>query len=51
MDDNTQPRLIMQILIGSAWADRQLAPAEVAYLQNLLQRYHLDHDSALLDLL
>ncbi|MGF1600658.1 MAG: TerB family tellurite resistance protein [Thermosynechococcaceae cyanobacterium] len=46
-----QHRLILQILIGSAWADQHLEPQEVDYLQSLLKRYHLSHDSDLQSLL
>ena len=40
-----------QILIGSAWIDRTLAPEEKSYLQKVLDRYGLGHDQELLDLL
>ncbi|PZD73978.1 hypothetical protein C1752_01726 [Acaryochloris thomasi RCC1774] len=50
-EQQQQHRLILQILMGSAWADQHLEPQEVSYLQNLLQRYHLSHDSELQSLL
>lgn len=43
--------LILKIVIGSAWIDRHLEPGEVKYLQTLLERYRLDHNSELLALL
>ncbi len=46
-----QHRLILQILMGSAWADQQLEPQEVSYLHKLLQRYHLSQDTELQALL
>ncbi|MEO0377908.1 MAG: TerB family tellurite resistance protein [Cyanobacteria bacterium P01_A01_bin.17] len=49
--EQQQHRLILQILVGSAWADQHLEPQEVSYLQTLLQRYHLSHDSELQSLL
>ncbi len=51
MDQGNQHRRIIEIVIGSAWADRHLEPGEVAYLQKLLVQYHLDHDRELLALL
>lgn len=51
MNDTQQHHLILQILIGSAWADQQLEPQEVDYLQTLLTRYHLSHDEELQALL
>lgn len=51
MDQESQHRLMIQIVIGSAWADRHLEPGEVEYLHKLLQRYDLDHDRELLALL
>ncbi|MGB7414220.1 MAG: TerB family tellurite resistance protein [Thermosynechococcaceae cyanobacterium] len=51
MNTEQQHRLIIQILIGSAWADQHLEPQEVDYLRSLLQRYHLSHDTELQELL
>ncbi|NCJ05243.1 TerB family tellurite resistance protein [Synechococcales cyanobacterium C] len=51
MDTDYQHRLSVKILIGSAWADRHLEPAEARYLQSILERYHLDRDKELLALL
>ena len=51
MNSEQQQSLILKILMGSAWADKQLEPQEVSYLQTLLQRYHLSHDSELQALL
>lgn len=43
--------MTLQILIGSAWADHDLNSAEKVYLQKVLARYHLSHDSELQTLL
>jgi uncharacterized tellurite resistance protein B-like protein len=51
MSAEQQHRLILQILIGSAWTDQHLEPSEVSYLRSLLQRYHLSHDPELQALL
>lgn len=45
MDVESQNQQILQIAIGSAWADRRLEPGEIEYLQLLLQRYQLSHNS------
>lgn len=50
-EQQQQHRLILQILMGSAWADQHLEPQEMRYLQALLDRYHLSHDSELQSLL
>ncbi len=44
--DPTPPRrrLLVQIVLGAAWVDGRLDPAEVAYLERLLQRERLEHD-------
>jgi uncharacterized tellurite resistance protein B-like protein len=51
--DYPQPHLrqMMALIMGAAWADGRLSPAEVEYLQKLLAQYHLDHDPELLALL
>jgi hypothetical protein len=51
MDAEHQHKLMLRILIGSAWVDRHLEPEEVAYLGNVLTRFHLDHDRELQELL
>ena len=51
MDQSQKQKLMTQILIGSAWIDRTLAPEEKSYLQKVLDRYGLGHDQELLDLL
>ena len=51
MDTETRHKLILKILIGSAWADRHLEPGEVEYIKTILQRYELTHDAELLALL
>ncbi len=51
MTSEQQHRLILQILMGSAWADQTLAPQEISYLKSLLKRYKLSHDAELKGLL
>lgn len=51
MEPQHQHKLILKIVIGSAWVDGHLEPSEVKYLQTLLDRYHLSHDPELLELL
>jgi len=51
MDPQHQHKLILKIIIGSAWVDGHLGPAEVQYLQTLLDRYQLTHAPDLLALL
>jgi uncharacterized tellurite resistance protein B-like protein len=51
MTSEQQHRLILQILMGSAWADQHLEPQEVVYLQALLQRCRLSQDAELQSLL
>lgn len=46
-----QQDLLLKIVIGAAWVDRHLEPAEVEYLQQLLERYQLHLDSKLQPLL
>lgn len=41
MKEQHQHQLMLKIIIGSAWADGHLEPAEEQYLQTLLERYHL----------
>jgi hypothetical protein len=47
MEPNQHQRLMLNILIGSAWIDQHLVPEEVTYLQKVLSRFHLDHDAQL----
>ena len=51
MDQSQKQKLITQILIGSAWIDRNLKPEEKIYLQTVLERYDLGQDNELLALL
>lgn len=46
-----QHRLMVKIIIGSAWVDGRVEPAEVQYLQTLLERCQLTHAPDLLALL
>lgn len=41
MNQQNQHKLMLKIIIGSAWVDNHLEPAEIKYLQTLLERYHL----------
>jgi hypothetical protein len=49
--DSQRQHLMLKIIIGSAWVDSNLGPAEVQYLQTLLERYRLSHALDLLTLL
>lgn len=40
-------RLMLNILIGSAWIDQHLVPEEVAYLRRVLSKVHMEHDAQL----
>ena len=51
MDQTQKQKLMTQILIGSAWIDRTLAPEEKSFLQQVLERYGLGHDEEVMDLL
>ncbi len=51
MEPQNQHKLMLKIIIGSAWVDGHLEPAEVQYLQTLLDRYQLTHASDVLALL
>jgi hypothetical protein len=51
MDLAHQHKLMLKILIGSAWIDRHLEPEEAAYLGNVLTRFELERDSELQSLL
>ena len=51
MDPQRQHKLMLKIIIGSAWVDGHLEAAEVQYLQTLLERYQLTHAPDLLALL
>ena len=51
MDMQSQHKLMLKIVIGSAWVDDRLEPTEVQYLQTLLKRYQLTHAPELLALL
>ncbi len=51
MDLQSQHRLMLKIIIGSAWVDSHLEPAEVQYLQTLLERWQMTHIPELLALL
>lgn len=41
--------LLMQVVIGAAWADDHLEPGEVTYLHKLLERYGLESNRKLQD--
>jgi hypothetical protein len=45
METDQHQRLMLNILIGSAWIDQHLVPEEVAYLRRVLSRFHLEHDA------
>ena len=38
---------LMEIVVGAAWADGQLTPGEADYLEQLLERYGLEHNERL----
>lgn len=38
-----QQQLMLKIIVGSAWVDGRIEPAEEQYLQSLLKRYQLTH--------
>jgi hypothetical protein len=44
MDIQSQPRLLMKILIGVAWLDGEIQPAERQYLAKVAQTHQLDQD-------
>jgi hypothetical protein len=43
-------KLLMQIVIGSAWVDGHLYPGEIDYLTKLLKHYHLEDNAQLREL-
>jgi hypothetical protein len=51
METAQHQRLMLNILIGSAWIDQHLVPEEVTYLHKVLSRFHLEHDVDLQTLL
>jgi hypothetical protein len=51
METAQHQRLMLNILIGSAWIDQHLVPEEVAYLHKVLSRFNLEHDVELQTLL
>jgi uncharacterized tellurite resistance protein B-like protein len=51
LEQSAEHKLILKILIGSAWVDRHLDAHEVTYLHALLTRYHLEGDRELRDCL
>jgi hypothetical protein len=51
MDSAQHQHLMLKILIGSAWVDQHLEPEEVAYLNKVLLRVHLEHNAELQGLL
>jgi hypothetical protein len=51
MDSAQHQHLMLKILIGSAWVDQHLEPEEVAYLNKVLLRAHLEHNAELQGLL
>jgi hypothetical protein len=44
MDIQSQSRLLMKILIGVAWLDGEIQPAERQYLAKVAQTHQLDRD-------
>jgi uncharacterized tellurite resistance protein B-like protein len=44
MDTQSQPKLLIRILIGVAWLDGEIQPAERQYLERVAQTYHLEQD-------
>jgi hypothetical protein len=44
MDIQSQSRLLMKILIGVAWLDGEIQPAERQYLAKVAQAHQLDQD-------
>lgn len=51
MNTKEQQQLLLKIVIGAAWVDGHLETQEVEYLEKLLHKYNLSHDSELLLLL
>jgi hypothetical protein len=51
MDTTTQHKLMLKILIGSAWADRHLESEEIRYLETVIERYGLQKEQDLRSLL
>lgn len=51
METTQHQRLMLKILIGSAWIDQHLVPDEIAYLNRVLSRFHLEHEAELQTLL
>jgi uncharacterized tellurite resistance protein B-like protein len=45
MDTQSQPKLLISILIGVAWLDGEIQPAERQYLAKVAQTYHLEKDT------
>jgi uncharacterized tellurite resistance protein B-like protein len=45
MDTQSQPKLLISILIGVAWLDGEIQPAERQYLAKVAQTYHLEQDT------
>ncbi|MBD2103543.1 TerB family tellurite resistance protein [Leptolyngbya sp. FACHB-261] len=50
MEPDPQQRLLLKIVLGSAWIDGALQPAELTYLQTLLQRYGESYNRELKEL-
>jgi hypothetical protein len=51
MDIQSQPRLLMKILIGVAWLDGAIQPEERNYLAKVAQTHQLDFDPEIESLL
>ncbi|WP_373539646.1 TerB family tellurite resistance protein [Chamaesiphon sp.] len=51
MDTQSQPRLLMKILIGVAWLDGEIQPQERQYLAKVAQTHHLEQDTQIDSLL
>ena len=51
MDTQSQPRLLLKILIGVAWLDGEIQPQERQYLAKVAQTHHWDRDTEIDSLL
>jgi hypothetical protein len=51
MNGETQPRLLMKILLGAAWLDGEIQPEEHQYLAKVAQTHHLVGDPEIESLL
>lgn len=51
MDTQSQPQLLLKILIGVAWLDGEIQPQERQYLAKVAQTHHWDRDTEIDSLL